>query len=678
MTKKTLFKRIKDIVLGRAHNLRDPNIFHKLSLIAFFAWIGLGADGLSSSCYGPDEAFRALNGHIFLGIFVALGTAITVFVIASSYSHIIELFPTGGGGYLVASKLLSPSLGMISGCALLIDYVLTITLSVASGADAIFSFLPGALHNFKLAFAIAGLLLLIVLNMRGVKESVVPLIPIFLIFLFTHVFVIIYGLATHYHEFGALANNVTADVHNARLELGTFGMLFLIMRAYSMGAGTYTGIEAVSNGLPMLREPRVETGKKTMRYMAISLAFVAGGLMLGYLFYGAHHQPGKTLNAVLLESLVATWNGSPWGPAFILITLISEAALLFVAAQTGFLDGPRVLANMAKDRWFPFQFALMSERFVIKNGILIMGISSLVLMLLSRGSVRFLVVLYSINVFITFFLSQLGMVRHWWKVRVQVNYWFRRIMVNGLGMVLTAFILISVIIIKFHEGGWVTLLITATLAGIAIMIKRYYFRTQKLLKHLDRLAHVTEITKKEPAQKFLMDRNGKPQFDPDSKVAVILVSGFNGMGLHTLFNVVRIFGNDFKNFFFMEAGMIDAGNFKGVQEMETLEDHVKEELSHYVNFMEAQGFYSKSFSATGIDVAEEVSKLAYDIFSEYPQSVFFGGQIVFPEDTLFNKLLYNHTAFAVQRRLHQQGIPFIIMPVRIGDGKDEPTPDAIA
>lgn len=667
MTKTSLFRRIKNIVLGKAHNLRDPHIFHKLSLIAFFAWIGLGADGLSSSCYGPDEAFRALHGHIFLGIFVALGTAITIFVIASSYSHIIELFPTGGGGYLVASKLLSPSLGMISGCALLIDYVLTITLSVASGADAIFSFLPPSIYHFKLAFAVLGLLLLIVLNMRGVKESVVPLIPIFLIFLLTHVFVIIYGIMMHSHEFGTLANNITMDVRSAKLELGTFGMLLLIMRAYSMGAGTYTGIEAVSNGLPILREPRVETGKKTMRYMAVSLAFVAGGLMLGYLLFGAQHQPGKTLNAVLLETLTSAWN-SKWGHIFVLITLISEAALLFVAAQTGFLDGPRVLANMAKDRWFPFQFALISERFVIKNGILLMGGFALLLMYLSKGSVRLLVVLYSINVFITFMLSQLGMVRHWWKVRKQVTYWLKRIIVNGLGLILTVFILTSVVIIKFHEGGWVTLLITATLAGIAVMIKRYYFKTQKLLKRLDRLAHVTQITKNETAQKGVTVKNGKPKFDPDSKIAVILVSGFNGMGLHTLFNVVRIFGNDFKNFFFMEAGMVDAGVFKGVNEMETLEKHVKEELSHYVNFMEAQGFYAKSYYTTGIDVAEEVSKMASEIFNKYPQSVFFGGQIVFPEDTIFTKLLYNHTTFAVQRRLHQMGIPFIVMPIRITEG----------
>lgn len=669
MEKVPFFKRMKDMVIGKAHDLRDPRIFHKLSLIAFFAWVGLGADGLSSSCYGPEEAFRTLGSHMFLGIFVALASAITVFVIASSYSHIIELFPSGGGGYLVASKLLSPSVGMVSGCALLIDYVLTITISIASGADAVFSFLPINLYHYKLTFAVFGLLLLLLLNMRGVKESVVPLIPIFLIFLLTHIFVVIYSVVKHSADFGILSTSIVSEVRNTQLELGTFGMFLLIMRAYSMGAGTYTGIEAVSNGLPILREPKVETGKKTMRYMAISLAFVASGLMLGYLFFRVSHQPGKTFNAILLENIVSGWGNSNVGYAFVLVTLISEAALLFVAAQAGFLDGPRVLANMAKDRWFPFQFALISERFVIKNGILIMGVSALIVMLLTKGSVKFLVVLYSINVFITFCLSQLGMVRHWWKERKRVKDWARKIIVNGFGLLLTTFILISVIIIKFHEGGWITLVVTAMLAGVAVAVKRYYYRTQKQLKHLDRLAHVTEITKQETAQKPVIGKSGKPEFDPDSKIAVILVSGFNGMGLHTLFNVVRLFGDDFKNFFFIEAGMVDAGNFKGAEEIESLKNHVQEELGHYVNFMERQGFYAKSFYTTGIDVAEEISKLAQQIFTEYPQSVFFGGQIVFPEDTIFTKLLYNHTTFAVQRRLHQYGIPFIIMPIRIGEAK---------
>ncbi|MCX5716471.1 MAG: amino acid transporter, partial [Candidatus Omnitrophica bacterium] len=165
----TVFEKIKKLVIGKARDPQDTSVFHKISLIAFFAWIGLGADGLSSSCYGPQEAFLALGGHNYLGIFVALMTVFTIFIITTSYSQIVELFPHGGGGYLVASKLLSPTAGMVSGCALLIDYVLTITVSIASGADAVFSLLPMQWHSYRLAFAISVLLVLMVLNMRGVK-----------------------------------------------------------------------------------------------------------------------------------------------------------------------------------------------------------------------------------------------------------------------------------------------------------------------------------------------------------------------------------------------------------------------------------------------------------------------------------------------------------------------------
>ena len=657
----TLFGKIKALFIGKARSLNEPNLFHNISLIAFFAWVGLGADGLSSSCYGPEEAFLALKSHMFLGIFVAIATAVTIFIISSSYSQIIELFPSGGGGYLVASKLLSPSLGMVSGCALIIDYVLTITLSISAGADALFSFLPIQYQPYKLMFAVCGLGVLIILNMRGVKESVLPLVPIFLVFMVTHAFIIIYGVGTHLSDINTVIRTTAVDVKSTVSEMGVFGMLLLIMRAYSMGAGTYTGIEAVSNGIPILREPRVETAKKTMKYMAASLAFLAVGLMLGYLFYRVGHVPGKTLNAVLVESITSGWGD--WGYVFLLVTLISEAVLLFVAAQTGFLDGPRVLANMATDRWFPFQFALLSERFVTQNGILLMGGASLVLMILSHGSVKFLVVLYSINVFITFCLSQAGMVRYWWRKRRKLKKWFKKIVINGIGLVMTTFILVSVVVLKFNEGGWITVFITGSLVSMAIMFKRYHKRTLVLLKRLDNLIDATDISKVTPGG--IMKQDMPVEFDAESKTAVILVNGFNGMGLHTLFNVIRLFGKDFKNYFFIQAGIVDAGHFKGAEDIDKLKYHVEKQLDRYVLFMQNQGFYSKGFATFGIDISEEISNTAAEIFDKYPNAIFFGGQIVFKQETILTKMMYNYTTFSVQRRLHQKGIPFIIMPVRV-------------
>ncbi len=664
MEKQSLKQLIKNIAIGGSRNPRDSMIFHKISLIAFFAWIGLGADGLSSSCYGPQEAFLTLKGHSFLSVFVALASVITIFIISSSYSQIVEIFPHGGGGYLVASKLLSPSIGMVSGCALLIDYVLTIAVSIASGADAIFSLLPASGQTYKLAFAVFVVLILMLLNMRGVKESVLFLMPIFLIFITTHIFIIIYVFSTHIPALPQVITSVRTDVGSTISEVGFFGMLFLIMRAYSMGAGTYTGIEAVSNGMPALREPRVQTAKHTMRYMAVSLAFMVLGLMLAYVFYNIRPQTGKTLNAILFQQATDGWNGN-LSSIFILIALVSEAALLFVAAQTGFIDGPRVLGNMAVDRWFPTRFSMLSDRLVTHNGILIMSGLSIALMMLSRGSVRFLVVLYSINVFITFSLSQLGMVRHWWNYRKSVKGWIRKLSVNGTGLILTSFVLVSMIIFKFNEGGWLTLLITGMLVVLAIIIKRHYRQTMEILKRLDNLVLSVEVADKNIMLGGRADSRRPPKMYQGAKTAVLLVNGFNGMGLHTLFNIIRLFGTEFKNFIFIEVGVIDAGNFKGVNQIENLDAKVNRDIKRYVDFMQRNNYYAEGKSAVGVDIVEEIDKIAADIIKRFPNAVFFGGQLIFIKDSFLSKFLHNYIVFALQKRLYRQGIPFVILPIKV-------------
>jgi len=660
----SLSKRIKKAVLGASRNPHDKTIFHQISLIAFFAWVGLGADGMSSSCYGPEEAFKALLTHKFLSVFVALGTMLTIYIISACYSQIIELFPTGGGGYLVASKLLSPSLGMVSGCALLIDYVLTITVSIASGADAIFSFLPLPFHQYRMLFAALVLLLLIVLNMRGVKESILPLIPIFLTFIITHVIVIGYSIATHVSYIPQLAVSTGTDIQKTISEVGIWGLLFLIMRSYSMGAGTYTGIEAVSNGLPVLREPRVKTAKATMRYMALSLAFIVMGLMLSYLFYQVGPHEGKTLNATLFELVTQEWGGRN-AYLFVLITLISEATLLFIAAQAGFLDGPRVLANMAVDRWFPARFSSLSDRLVTQNGVLFMGILALVLLFVTKGSVGFLVVLYSINVFITFSLSLLGMVRHWWQSRRDDRKWMKKFLLSLSGFLLTTFILVTMIVFKFNEGGWITLFITAALIVFAVLIKRHYYQTAKLLHRLNGLIGVTESTE-DPAGLFQLKKDLPPvQYDPKAKTAVLLVNGFNGVGLHTLFGIIRSFGGVFKNFVFVQIGVVDVGNFKGVQEMDSLQAQVKHELEKYVHFMNRNGYYAEAVQKIGVDVIEEASRAAPPILQRFPNAIFFGGQLVFPKDTFLIRFLHNYTVFSLQKRLYREGILFVILPIRV-------------
>src|SRR5664280_999292 len=270
-------------------------------------------------------------------------TAITIAVISIAYSNLIQHFPGGGGGYLVATKLLGRKAGVVSGCALLVDYVLTITVSIASACDQVWNFLSPGMAPYKLIAEIAVLVFLIVLNLRQVKESVTFLVPIFLVFMGTHVFAILYMFAANATGLPAVFAGAAREFHASAATMAFWPLAFVILRAYSMGGGTYTGIEAVSNGITMLREPRVQTGKKTMALMAGSLAFTAGGILFAYMLTNSMPAEGKTMNAVLFENLFGAWKIGSWslGTTLVIVTLISEATLLFVAAQTGFLDGPR-------------------------------------------------------------------------------------------------------------------------------------------------------------------------------------------------------------------------------------------------------------------------------------------------------------------------------------------------
>lgn len=663
----TLWGRCRRVVFGKARRPDEPEVFHKISLIAFLAWIGLGADGISSACYGPAETFKALGQHHYLALILAALTAITVFIISASYKHIIELFPSGGGGYLVASKLLSPKIGAVSGCALLVDYVLTIITSIASGADAVFSMLPPGWHDYKLPVATVVLVGMIVLNMRGVKESVLPIVPVFLLFLATHAIAIAAAISTHFGDWGAIGHKMVTDLNDSRSTIGSWGLLLLLLHAYSLGGSSYTGIEAVSNGLPILREPRVATGKRTMTYMAFSLAIIAGGLILGFVFFNLGDVPvGKTLNAVFFERVTTHW---PGGAAFVLVALTSEALILLVAAQTGFLDGPRVLANMALDGWMPNRFALLSDRLVTQNGIIIMGLGSLILLWVSRGKVEFLLVLYSINVFVTFSLSQLGMVKHWWEVRGQDPRWRSHMFINSVGLLLTTTILVATVFLKFHEGGWLTLVITGALVAVAFMIKHHYTHTRKLLSRLDEL--LSDSVKSLPAKAAVKVANSESALpaglsaSSSEKTAMILVNGFSGLGLHTVFNSLRLFRGHFKNYVFIEVGLVDAGQFKGVEEIENLKKKIAGDLEKYKDLMNSHGFHAEGFYSLGTDVVEEVAKLVQQVAEHYPSNVVFAGQLVFPQETILTRALHNYTSFAIQRRLYRQGQPVLILPIRV-------------
>jgi amino acid transporter len=650
---RTLRERILHRLFGRPLDIHEPSIFHKISLIPILAWIGLGADGLSSSAYGPEEAFKALGPHTYLALFLALATAFTVIVISYAYSRIIEHFPHGGGGYVVATHTLGNGAGVVAGGALLVDYVLTIAVSLAACGDAVFSYLPTDWLPYKIYFGAFLILVMLFLNLRGVKESVTFLAPIFIVFVVTHVLLIGWGLFSQVGQIGPVTdefrNRFAADLPT----IGMIGILAIFFRAFSLGGGTYTGIEAVANAMHVMREPKVQTGKRTMVYLAASLAFTAGGLLLCYALFSIEPVEGRTLNAILADRTFAAW---PLGAALAFITILSEGALLMVGAQAGFAGGPSVMANMALDSWLPRRFAAISERLTMQNGVLLMAGAALITLFYAQGSVSTLVVMYSINVFLTFALSQLGMMRFFHTNRDRDRRWKQHIAVHIVGFILCVTILVITVFEKFGEGGWVTLAITLSLIALCTRIRRHYSRVRESVRSLEDL--LGDLPSGE--------RYSSDPLNPRDMTAIILVTGYNGFGIHTWLSVYRQFPKLYRNFIFVSVAEIDTGSFKGAAEIEALGLSVEEALKKYVTLCRSHGYPADYRTDVGTEAVETATRLCEEVAKEFPRSTVFAGQLVFREETPFQKILHNETAFAIQRRLQWQGITAVILPVRVG------------
>ena len=653
------WQRFKRVLLGGPKDIEDPQLFHALSLAAFLAWVGLGADGLSSSSYGPEEAFKNLGDHQYLAVFLALATAITVFIISAAYTKIIEHFPFGGGGYIVTSRLIGPRAGVVSGAALLIDYVLTCTTSVAAGGEAIFSNFPREWHVWKLPVELAAIAALTILNLRGVKESIRVLLPIFLTFLLTHVILIGGSVGFHLGRADEVARGVSNGLSHDLGTMGFIALALLFLRAYSLGAGTYTGIEAVSNGLSIMREPRVLTGKRTMVYMSTSLAVTAGGIILGYLLMGVHPVPGKTMNYRLAEMLAGAFHLGPLpvGDWYVFITIASEALLLFVAAQAGFIAGPRVMANLAQDSFLPHRFGALSDRLTMQNGVLLMGGASFLMLLYTRGSVDALVVMYAINVFVTFSLSQMGMIRYWRRAETQKRHphWRRPLAIAVVCFVLCSFILVVNLFEKFLEGAWLTVVVTGALVGLCMLIKRHYNGVYARLKRLDQI--LTALPVGSP---------GKPlELQKKKPTAVLLVGGFSGLGIHSLLTIMKLFPRYFANVVFMSVGVVDSATFHGIEEVDRVREQTEDALRKYVDLARGMGIPADYRMSMGTEAISESEQLAAEVAKEYERSMFFAGKLIFERERWWDRLLHNETAYQLQRRLQFAGLPMVVLPVRV-------------
>jgi hypothetical protein len=397
-----------------------------------------------------------------------------------------------------------------------------------------------------------------------------------------------------------------------------------------------------------------------MALLAASLALMAGGVMLLYLLWDVRSVPGQTLNAVVFREILHAVPGLPSGVATIAlnVTLLLAMALLLVAANTGFLGGPAVLANLAIDRWMPHAFADLSSRLVTKIGILMIGLAAAALYLLAGADVRTLVILYSVNVFLAFSLSLLGLVRH--RLRQSMNRKnLAQLLVAGAACVISWFILIALVIGEFVEGAWLAITITGGFTLLCFAIRRHYRRVSLALKDVER-----QLVLRRPAGK------DAPivEIDRRAKTAVFLVGPNLGSDMHSFFAVQRMFPRVFVNYVFVTVGEVHAQSFGGERALERLKQEVGERLAFFRGYCRSHGLPSDSYHGFGTDTVRELAGVCEQVWAAYPNAVFFASRIILEPDNWLTRALHNRTAIALQRRLHLKGIPMMIVPILLDTG----------
>jgi hypothetical protein len=299
---------------------------------------------------------------------------------------------------------------------------------------------------------------------------------------------------------------------------------------------------------------------------------------------------------------------------------------------------------------------------------MLMGFTSIAALIYTHGNIEKLVVMYSINVFVTFSLSNLGMARFWVKHRKEHADWLRHLPVHLIGLALCVTILIVTSVVKFAVGGWLTLVVTGLLVAVCFYIKRHYNRVVTAIRRLDveltdPLLDVAHSPK--PSVANVNETAVSARIDRKQPVAVLFVGGYGGLGRHALLTLLRMFPGHFKGVVFCSVAVIDSGVFKGVDEVRELESRTQQALDKYVQYASWLGLPAESSFSIGTEVAVEAEKIATEVIQKYPRALFVAGQLIFEEETFVSRILHNETAFMIQRRLQHAGVPMIVLPVRL-------------
>ncbi len=436
----------------------------------------LSSDAISSVAYATEAILGTIilagSGSLWVTLPICLAIVLLLGIVALSYRQTIPAYPNGGGSYIVAKDNLGTLAGLVAAASLLIDYVLTVSVSVASGVQNLASLFPspGLSTTTIVTIDVVLVIFITIVNLRGVRESgSIFAIPTYL-FIGSALLLIIVGsikgfLFEHHHVFGSFPAASTTEA------LG----IFLILRSFAAGCSAMTGVEAISNGIPAFKKPETKNAATTLTWMAVILGVLFIGITVLATSYGVE---AKTSGNPTVIAQIATqvFNGplAFMYPVFEIATL----CILTLAANTSYSDFPRLASLLARDNFLPHQFAFRGDRLAFSIGIVFLALLASLLLILFKGDVTLLLNLYAVGVFMSFTLSQGGMVRHWWKLRAVNKNWRRSIVINGLGAITTLLVAVIISATKFFDGAWIVVILIPALVIMLELIHRHYTRVE--------------------------------------------------------------------------------------------------------------------------------------------------------------------------------------------------------
>jgi len=462
-----MFRRLKQILIGsplETASLHEQRLSKKAALAV------LASDNLSSTAYATEEILLALTAGVAAGLLLPLSYAIPIgvaigiltLIVVISYGQTMYAYPTGGGAYTVAKENLGVTSALIAGSSLLIDYVLTVAVSVAAGIAALTSALP-ELYDHRVGLCLAAVGIVLVANLRGVRESAVVFAgPVYLFILCAYLLVL-GGLVRYFLGTAAAAPAASAPAPDP---VWTTAAVFLILRAFASGCAALTGIEAVATGVKVFRPPVSRNAAVTLYFLAAMLGTLFLGITVLAYLYGVTPREGETVVSQLGRLVFGT------GPVYYTIQA-ATMAILILAANTSYTGFPRLASVMATDRFLPRQLASLGDRLVFSNGILLLSLLAGALLVVFDADVHRLIPLYMVGVFTAFTLSQAGMVVHWRKTPGPGKAW--RIGVNAFGALTTLLVLLVVAVVKFLDGAWLILLAIPLLVLACRRVRDHYY-----------------------------------------------------------------------------------------------------------------------------------------------------------------------------------------------------------